>query len=101
MPPGTESISGIQEEAELDDNLAPNDSLATEPTESQDVTPADEGSDSDKNEFVVRCLTNYINVHNEKVTNYKRDHYSISVGDELPSFEAVFHDLILRVIVHD
>jgi len=42
-------------------------------------------SDADKNEFVVRCLTNYINVHNEKVTNYKRDHYSISVGDELPT----------------
>jgi DNA-directed RNA polymerase subunit beta len=42
-------------------------------------------SDSDKNDFVVRCLTNYINVHNEKVTNYKRDHYSISVGDELPT----------------
>ncbi|MFM8996328.1 MAG: DNA-directed RNA polymerase subunit beta, partial [Bacteroidota bacterium] len=41
--------------------------------------------DADKNEFVVRCLTNYINVHNEKVTNYKRDHYSISVGDELPT----------------
>jgi DNA-directed RNA polymerase subunit beta len=42
-------------------------------------------SDTDKNELVVRCLTNYINVHNEKVTNYKRDHYSISVGDELPT----------------
>jgi DNA-directed RNA polymerase subunit beta len=42
-------------------------------------------SDTDKNDFVVRCLTNYINVHNEKVTNYKRDHYSISVGDELPT----------------
>ncbi|MEK0440617.1 MAG: hypothetical protein RLZZ504_1533, partial [Bacteroidota bacterium] len=42
-------------------------------------------SDADKNELVVRCLTNYINVHNEKVTNYKRDHYSISVGDELPT----------------
>jgi DNA-directed RNA polymerase subunit beta len=42
-------------------------------------------SDADKNDLVVRCLTNYINVHNEKVTNYKRDHYSISVGDELPT----------------
>jgi DNA-directed RNA polymerase subunit beta len=41
--------------------------------------------DADKNDLVVRCLTNYINVHNEKVTNYKRDHYSISVGDELPT----------------
>jgi DNA-directed RNA polymerase subunit beta len=42
-------------------------------------------SDADKNSFVVRCLTNFINVNNEKVTNYKRDHYSISVGDELPT----------------
>ena len=42
-------------------------------------------SDADKNSFVVRCLTNFINVNNEKVTNYKREHYSISVGDELPT----------------
>ena len=42
-------------------------------------------SDADKNILVVRCLTNYINVNNEKVTNYKREHYSISVRDELPT----------------
>jgi len=42
-------------------------------------------SDDDKNELVVRTLTNYINVNNDKVTNFKRDHYAISVGDELPT----------------
>jgi DNA-directed RNA polymerase subunit beta len=33
----------------------------------------------------VRALTNFINVYNDKVTNFKREHYSISVGDELPT----------------
>jgi len=42
-------------------------------------------SDDDKNDLVVRTLTNYINVNNDKVTNFKRDHYAISVGDELPT----------------
>ncbi|MSP57533.1 MAG: DNA-directed RNA polymerase subunit beta [Flavobacteriaceae bacterium] len=42
-------------------------------------------NDTSKNELVVRCLTNFINCNNEKVTNYKRDQYSISVGDELPT----------------
>jgi len=42
-------------------------------------------SDDDKNDLVVRTLTNYINVYNDKVTNFKRDHYAISVGDELPT----------------
>ena len=42
-------------------------------------------SDDEKNELVVRSLTNYINVHNEKITNFKREHYAISVGDELPT----------------
>ncbi|MBM3399535.1 MAG: DNA-directed RNA polymerase subunit beta [Bacteroidetes bacterium] len=42
-------------------------------------------ADSGKNELIVRALTNFINVYNDKVTNFKRDHYSISVGDELPT----------------
>ena len=42
-------------------------------------------ADEEKSNLVVRALTNYINVHNEKVTNFKREHYSISVGDELPT----------------
>ena len=33
----------------------------------------------------MRLLTNYINVYNEKVTNFKREQYAISVGDELPT----------------
>jgi DNA-directed RNA polymerase subunit beta len=42
-------------------------------------------SDDDKNDLIVRLLKNYINVYNEKVTNFKREQYSISVGDELPT----------------
>ena len=42
-------------------------------------------ADEEKSNLVVRALTNYINVHNEKVTNFKREHYAISVGDELPT----------------
>jgi len=42
-------------------------------------------ADSGKNELIVRALTNFINVYNDKVTNFKREHYSISVGDELPT----------------
>jgi DNA-directed RNA polymerase subunit beta len=42
-------------------------------------------ADADKNELIVRALTNFINVYNDKVTNFKREHYSISVGDELPT----------------
>jgi DNA-directed RNA polymerase subunit beta len=42
-------------------------------------------ADADKNELIVRALTNYINVYNDKVTNFKREHYAISVGDELPT----------------
>ena len=39
----------------------------------------------ERNELIVRALTNYINLHNDKITNFKREHYSISVGDELPT----------------
>jgi DNA-directed RNA polymerase subunit beta len=42
-------------------------------------------ADDDKNDLIVRLLKNYINVYNEKVTNFKREQYSISVGDELPT----------------
>jgi DNA-directed RNA polymerase subunit beta len=42
-------------------------------------------ADADKNELIVRALTNFINVYNDKVTNFKREHYAISVGDELPT----------------
>jgi DNA-directed RNA polymerase subunit beta len=42
-------------------------------------------SDEEKNDLIVRALTNYINLHNDKITNFKREHYSISVGDELPT----------------
>jgi len=42
-------------------------------------------SDDEKSGLVVRLLTNYINVYNEKVTNFKREQYAISVGDELPT----------------
>ena len=42
-------------------------------------------TDPEKSALVVRLLTNYINVYNEKVTNFKREQYSISVGDELPT----------------
>jgi DNA-directed RNA polymerase subunit beta len=42
-------------------------------------------SDDERNELIVRALTNYINLHNDKITNFKREHYSISVGDELPT----------------
>jgi DNA-directed RNA polymerase subunit beta len=42
-------------------------------------------ADEDKNELIVRALTNYINVYNDRVTNFKREHYAISVGDELPT----------------
>ena len=42
-------------------------------------------ADAERNELIVRALTNYINVWNEKVTNFKREHYAISVGDELPT----------------
>jgi DNA-directed RNA polymerase subunit beta len=42
-------------------------------------------ADEEKNELIVRALTNYINLHNDKITNFKREHYSISVGDELPT----------------
>jgi DNA-directed RNA polymerase subunit beta len=42
-------------------------------------------ADEDKNGLIVRLLSNYIAVYNEKVTNFKREQYSISVGDELPT----------------
>jgi DNA-directed RNA polymerase subunit beta len=42
-------------------------------------------ADAERNELIVRSLTNYINVYNERVTNFKREHYAISVGDELPT----------------
>ena len=42
-------------------------------------------ADEDKNELIVRALTNYINVYNDRVTNFKREHYAISGGDELPT----------------
>ncbi len=42
-------------------------------------------ADEDKNALIVRLLSNYIAVYNEKVTNFKREQYSISVGDELPT----------------
>ena len=42
-------------------------------------------SDDEKNALIVRVLTNYINVYNDKVTNFKREQYAISVGDELPT----------------
>ena len=42
-------------------------------------------ADAEKNELIVRALTNFINVYNDKVTNFKREHYAISVGDELPT----------------
>jgi len=42
-------------------------------------------ADDDKSTLIVRLLTNYINVYNEKVTNFKREQYAISVGDELPT----------------
>ena len=42
-------------------------------------------ADEDKNSLIVRLLSNYIAVYNEKVTNFKREQYSISVGDELPT----------------
>jgi len=42
-------------------------------------------ADAEKNELIVRALTNFINVYNDKVTNFKREHYTISVGDELPT----------------
>ncbi len=41
--------------------------------------------DEEKNELIVRALTNFINVYNDRVTNFKREHYAISVGDELPT----------------
>jgi DNA-directed RNA polymerase subunit beta len=41
--------------------------------------------DEEKNELITRALTNFINVNNDKVTNFKREHYAISVGDELPT----------------
>ncbi|MBL7812966.1 MAG: DNA-directed RNA polymerase subunit beta [Bacteroidetes bacterium] len=42
-------------------------------------------ADAERNELIARALTNFINVYNEKVTNFKREHYAISVGDELPT----------------
>ncbi|MCC7298186.1 MAG: DNA-directed RNA polymerase subunit beta [Bacteroidia bacterium] len=42
-------------------------------------------ADDERNELIVRALTNFINVNNDKVTNFKREHYAISVGDELPT----------------
>jgi len=42
-------------------------------------------ADDEKNELIVRALTNFINVNNDKVTDFKREHYAISVGDELPT----------------
>ena len=42
-------------------------------------------ADDEKSGLIVRLLTNYINVYNEKVTNFKREQYAISVGDELPT----------------
>jgi DNA-directed RNA polymerase subunit beta len=42
-------------------------------------------ADDDKSGLIVRLLTNFINVYNEKVTNFKREQYAISVGDELPT----------------
>jgi DNA-directed RNA polymerase subunit beta len=42
-------------------------------------------ADETKNELIVRALTNFINVYNDRVTNFKREHYAISVGDELPT----------------
>ena len=42
-------------------------------------------ADDSKNKLIARALRNYINVYNEKVTEYKREHYAISVGDELPT----------------
>jgi len=42
-------------------------------------------ADDSKNQLIARGLRNYRNVYNEKVTAYKREHYAISVGDELPT----------------
>jgi DNA-directed RNA polymerase subunit beta len=42
-------------------------------------------TDDDKNLLIVRILNNYSQVYNEKVTNYKREYFAISVGDELPT----------------
>ena len=42
-------------------------------------------TDEDKNVLIVRILNNYSQVYNEKVTNFKREYFAISVGDELPT----------------
>jgi DNA-directed RNA polymerase subunit beta len=42
-------------------------------------------TDDDKNVLIVRILNNYSQVYNEKVTNFKREYFAISVGDELPT----------------
>ncbi|MBR9917103.1 DNA-directed RNA polymerase subunit beta [bacterium] len=42
-------------------------------------------SDETKNKLVAQILSNYKSKLNEVITNYKREQFSISVGDELPT----------------
>jgi DNA-directed RNA polymerase subunit beta len=42
-------------------------------------------TDEDRNSLIVRILNNYSLVYNDLVTNFKREYFAISVGDELPT----------------
>lgn len=42
-------------------------------------------TDKDKNDLILRILTNYKIRLNEEITAFKRDHFALTVGDELPT----------------
>ncbi len=42
-------------------------------------------TDKDKNDLIAKVLTNYKIRLNEETTRYKRDHFALTVGDELPT----------------
>ncbi|TNE82124.1 MAG: DNA-directed RNA polymerase subunit beta [Bacteroidetes bacterium] len=42
-------------------------------------------TDKDKNDLIAKVLTNYKIRLNEEITRFKRDHFALTVGDELPT----------------
>lgn len=49
------------------------------------VDPNNWTSNEETNKFVLRILQNYKRKLNEKLANFKREEYTLSIGDELPS----------------
>ena len=51
----------------------------------QNVNYYNWSTDEERNSLIVRILNNYSLVYNDLVTNFKREYFAISVGDELPT----------------